>query len=415
MFQIDNGTAASVQPTSTSSGVPGFFTDGNPAVGVPATILPAEFMNTLMLEMLNVLAAAGVTPAKAVFTQLATSIKALAQQGASLYAADTGSANVYTAAYTPAVAALADGMVLNFKAKTANTGPSTFSPNGLTAKAVVGLGQAVLQGGEIVANGMCNVIYSATLDKWVLKSCSGGGLQVAPATQSQHAVQMGQLFGGLKGISRFTASGSFTVPAGVTQVWASGCAAGGGGGSSLATNSTSFVTGGSGGGAGQPAIRTPIAVTPGQVIPVTIGTGGTGATAATNNATAGGATQFGTSGSLLNLAGGSPGQIGAGGTATTNYGGPPGGAGFPNGGAAMDTVVYTGGVATGGIGGIGGSTPFGNAGFPGRGASGSSLPAFPGTGFGAGGSGSGGAYNSSVTAPGGVGAAGLPGLLIFEW
>lgn len=219
-----------------------------------------------------------------------------------------------------------------------------------------------------------------------------------------------------KSLARFTASGSFTVPAGVTTIYASGCAAGGGGGSSLATNSTLFVTGGSGGGAGQPAIRVPITVTPGQVIPVTIGAGGNGGTPAANNATAGGSTQLGAEGALLNLLGGAKGLIGTGGTTVPgNYGGPAGGVGFPNGGYAQDTSAYAGGVASGGFGGVGGSTPFGDSGSPGRGASGSSLSASSGFGFGAGGSGAGGAYNSTVSAPGGAGAAGLPGLLIIEW
>lgn len=219
-----------------------------------------------------------------------------------------------------------------------------------------------------------------------------------------------------KSLSRYTASGSFTVPVGVTQIYVSGCAAGGGGGSSLATNASSFVTGGSGGGAGQSALRVPITVTPGQVIPVTIGVGGTGGTEVSNNATAGGTTQLGAAGALLSLVGGGPGLLGTGGTAVPgNYAGPNGGAGFPNGGAAMDTTVYAGGVAAGGVGGIGGSTPFGNAGFPGRGASGSNPPPLPGAGFGAGGSGSGGAYNSSVSAPGTAGAAGLNGFLVIEW
>jgi hypothetical protein len=196
MYQIDNSTAVAVIPASTAPGTSGFFTDGNPATGVPATILPAEYMNMVMMEIVGVLTAAGVTPSKTIFTQLATSIKALSQQGSSIYAADTGSANVYTVPYAPVVAALADGMVLNFKAKTANTGASTFSPNGLTAKAIVGLGQAALQGGEIVANGMCNVIYSATLDKWVLYESSGGAQQVAAATKSLHSMQAAQIQAG---------------------------------------------------------------------------------------------------------------------------------------------------------------------------------------------------------------------------
>ncbi|WP_448647152.1 hypothetical protein [Pseudomonas mohnii] len=144
------------------------------------------------------------------------------QAGTGLYVAGTGGANVYAAAYTPVITALTDGMQLRFKALTANTGASTFSPNGLTAKAIVGLAQAPLQGGEIVAAGTCTVVYSLALDQWVLTSCSGGDLQVSPATQSQHAVQLGQaqsMFSSIVGsmrnakmnIATAAASGTFTA------------------------------------------------------------------------------------------------------------------------------------------------------------------------------------------------------------
>ncbi|HFO2531571.1 TPA: phage tail protein [Yersinia enterocolitica] len=218
------------------------------------------------------------------------------------------------------------------------------------------------------------------------------------------------------GLSRFTSSGSFTVPAGVTKVWVSGCAAGGGGGSSLATNSSSFVTGGSGGGAGQPALNVPITVTPGQVIPVTIGTGGTGATAAANNATAGGNTQLGAGGALMNLGGGSPGLVGGGGTSfPSDYGGPGGGAGYPGGSSAQNTNSFTATTATGGQGGQGASGPFGQAGPAGRGSVSNNLPADIGYGYGAGGSGAGGAYRSTISAPGAGGAPGLNGYIVIEW
>ncbi|TDV60114.1 glycine-rich domain-containing protein [Pseudomonas sp. LP_7_YM] len=219
-----------------------------------------------------------------------------------------------------------------------------------------------------------------------------------------------------KGRQRCTSSGSFPVPEGVTEIWVSGCAGGGGGGASLATNSSSFVTGGSGGGAGLFVIRVRIPVMPGQVIPYTIGAGGIGATPAANNASDGGATTLGVDGSLLNLLPGQRGLVGSGGTiAPGNYPGPQGGLGYPTGGYASDTTVFSGGLASGGPGGLGASTPFGNAGAPGRGAAGSSPPAFPGYGYGAGGSGAGGGYSSSVSAPGGAGADGLPGYLELEW
>ena len=74
MYQIDNSTAATTIPASAPAGPPGYFTDGNPATGVAATILPAEFMNMLMLENINVLTAAGIEPDKNKYNQLSLAI-----------------------------------------------------------------------------------------------------------------------------------------------------------------------------------------------------------------------------------------------------------------------------------------------------------------------------------------------------
>lgn len=77
MFQIDNDTAASSLPASTSEGVAGYFTDGNPATGLAATVLPAEFMNMLMMEFINVITEAGLEPSKSDYTQLSQAIPIL--------------------------------------------------------------------------------------------------------------------------------------------------------------------------------------------------------------------------------------------------------------------------------------------------------------------------------------------------
>ncbi|WP_259341530.1 hypothetical protein [Ralstonia solanacearum] len=117
------------------------------------------------------------------------------QQSSLTVASDTGTANTYAVGYSPAITALTDGMVLWFKAKTANTGASTINVNGLGAVPLVGGAHAALQSGEIVANGKCQVVYKADISSFVLIECTGGALQVAPATQSQHAPQMSQVAG----------------------------------------------------------------------------------------------------------------------------------------------------------------------------------------------------------------------------
>jgi hypothetical protein len=77
LYQVDVPSVASVLPTPAAAGTPGYFTDGNPGTGTPATILGADFMNMLMLELLAVLTAGGVTPSKVTYNQLLTAINNL--------------------------------------------------------------------------------------------------------------------------------------------------------------------------------------------------------------------------------------------------------------------------------------------------------------------------------------------------
>lgn len=122
---------------------------------------------------------------------------------------DTGAANACVVNFTPAVTALIDGILLWFKAKAANTGATTLNVNGLGATPVVGGAHAALQGGEIIANGKCLVIYNATLSSFVLIECTGAALQVAAGTQSAHAVNVGQF------ASSLSTSGYQKLPGGL--------------------------------------------------------------------------------------------------------------------------------------------------------------------------------------------------------
>lgn len=125
----------------------------------------------------------------------------------------------------------------------------------------------------------------------------------------------------------FTAGGNFTVPAGVTRLYVS--LVGGGGGGAASVNGAPYTAGG--GGSGGVIYRTAVSVTPGQVIPVTIGAGGAGgigvgyagAAGAYSQAqgSAGGVSSFG---ALLSVAGGGGGACTTGGA----YGGAAGSANY---------------------------------------------------------------------------------------
>lgn len=200
MYQIDNSTAAPSIPASTAQGAVGFFTDGNPATGTAPTIVPAEFLNMLMMELLGVLSAAGITPSKSSFTQLASAIRAVNRQAIIL--ADTGTAGAYAAANTPALTALpATGYAQWVNIAHANPGAATYSPDGLAAKPIYGLGLQALQGGELPVGVVCfRYLVQAGVNggngAWIIIESLGGPSQIAPGTASSHAATVGQLQSG---------------------------------------------------------------------------------------------------------------------------------------------------------------------------------------------------------------------------
>jgi hypothetical protein len=175
----------------------------------------------------------------------------------------------------------------------------------------------------------------------------------------------------------FTATGTFTVPAGITEVWVSMCGGGGGGGSGGAS-----WYGGGGGGGGNAVLRQVVAVTPGANIAVTIGGGG-------GAAAAGGVSSFGTSISM------------SGGGAATNGGSSGGVEGGPGAsqGAFRNMYLYGSGTFNGtGVGGGNLLSPTTQNRTSGNRA---------GAGYGSGGTGQ---YANS-----GNGAAGSSGICIIEW
>lgn len=143
----------------------------------------------------------------------------------------------------------------------------------------------------------------------------------------------------------FTTSGNFTVPSGVTTITVECWGGGGAGGGSTSDNN-----GGGGGGGGAYASKT-ISVTPGDVIPFTVGAGGT---TGTGNGSNGGTTTFQTN--VVVAAGGNGGGSNSGGAGGT------GGLGT----SCIGDVIFSGGNGaagsegtSGGGGGGAGSTEIG--------------------------------------------------------
>lgn len=86
----------------------------------------------------------------------------LTQNGLSIFAADTGSANVYAVALSPVIVAYTTGQVVNFQATNTNTGASTLNVNSLGAIAIKKSQAAALVANDIIASQIVSVIYDGT-------------------------------------------------------------------------------------------------------------------------------------------------------------------------------------------------------------------------------------------------------------
>jgi len=211
MYQYDSPTCAPVLPTPAAAGTPGYFTDGNPGGGVAATELRSDFMNMLMMELLNVVEAAGIAPSKTTYNQVLDALNAM-------YAKLAGSAS-QTFSVAPATSpqhamqlGQATGRLLNVQVFTSN---GTYTPTVGTTKV-----RATLVGGG-----------------------GGGGATSATASGSSAAAGGGAAGSAWQGIISNPGVQSVTVGAG--GFGGSGGSGGTGGASSF--GSLASVAGGLGG------------------------------------------------------------------------------------------------------------------------------------------------------------------------
>ncbi len=119
------------------------FSDGNPLQGILGTIVNAAFLNKIFSHRHDGLDQDGSAPLE--------------------YAADTGAANAYAIALTPALTAHVAGLPIHFKAANANTGASTLVVNGLDAVAIKQVDGSDLPAGAIVAGQIVSVIYTGAV------------------------------------------------------------------------------------------------------------------------------------------------------------------------------------------------------------------------------------------------------------
>lgn len=373
--------------------VNGKFVNEDVVAGLPGSLIPAAWGNSVTDELLNIVKSVGLEPNETDATQVLQAVKKISQSGEAKHAEDIGAANLYMANYVPVITGLKDGLTLRFTAGNANTGASTFAPNGLIPKPLVNLASSALRPAEIVSGSVCSVVYNAALDSWILIYAGGGS-----ATS-----------GRFLGVRTFTASGTYVPTVGMKNVLVKVVGGGGGSAGLGATAAAQYATVG-GGASGSYAEAWLSSTTVGSSQIVTVGVGGVGGLIAAN-AGGGGSSSLG---SLLSAPGGggsiwidvtsAPGS----GLYTGGYPGLPGkGGNIINMAGAAGSPGISINAST--LAGHGGNSPLGSGGF---GSSAQGAIASPGTGFGAGA----GAIANAPSQHGRPGAAGAPGaVIIFEY
>lgn len=77
MYRIDNASAAGSLPTPAAAGTGGYWTNGNPGLGLAPTIIDADWLNTVQEELIHIVSVGGGTPTKGTNTQVLTALSAL--------------------------------------------------------------------------------------------------------------------------------------------------------------------------------------------------------------------------------------------------------------------------------------------------------------------------------------------------
>ena len=112
------------------------------------------------------------------------------QNNAYFRGVDSGTANAYVVTLDYPITSSTSYQEVFFTAVNANTGASTVQIGGGPVIAIVSAGGNALQGGEIRAGSLVQLVYNGT--NYTLVYATGGSSNIANATQSHHAIALGQ-------------------------------------------------------------------------------------------------------------------------------------------------------------------------------------------------------------------------------
>jgi hypothetical protein len=205
------------------------FVDGNPATGALGTPLAAAWHNAVQDELANFVTSTGLALNPNDNTQLQQAL--VAKLVTNIPLVDAGAVNAYAAVNVVPLTAqtLVHGVRQRITVGTTNTGPSTYAPDGLPVKPILGLNLKPLQGLELIATQVAELEYvvAASINggsgAWLLLRCGGGAQQLGAGSYgvtppqfdatSKLATMGGvqQAIGNFSGIQPINASGPIPV------------------------------------------------------------------------------------------------------------------------------------------------------------------------------------------------------------
>lgn len=141
------------------------------------------------------------------------------QSGALVTAPDTGVANAYACALSPAPTAYTPGMRVTLSsALNTNTGASTLNVNGLGALPIQAAGASALIGGEIVATYAASFLLNGAGTAWVLEEGAGAWPRIAQtalaAPNNTPFALRNRIINGTFRVNQRAVSGTVTLAAG---------------------------------------------------------------------------------------------------------------------------------------------------------------------------------------------------------
>lgn len=215
MYRIDDPSASHTLPTPEAALTEGYWTEGNPGTGTPATLERASWFNMIQEELRAIVVAGGLTPSKTTYNQVLAAIQSISQGmvdtylGFVSYAIPTTLSRSDSGKFISASAVAMTLPLLSTWAPTTERGDgftifSSATPGNSTTLNVdttggtdhINLGGGVSLTSIVIPSGQSVRVTRISSNTWGCQGTAIGAnipLVIDAATGAPHAVQLGQV------------------------------------------------------------------------------------------------------------------------------------------------------------------------------------------------------------------------------